>query len=257
LSDAAPLRTHPRIRERRVAVKRDEGLKRLRFLVGSLGVIALGAVAYGVTRSPLLNVDIVHVGGAVNTSPEAVARAAGFDRHPQLADVDPAGAAVRIEGLPWVEHATVVRHWPRSIEVTLLERSPLAALPAAEGGFAVVDATGRVLAIQPEAPPGMVTLTTPTPAPGAGADLTKQARDGLAVLEVLPESVQGRVRSVTVAEDGSLELVLDKAPLVRFGPTTQLRAKVVALETLLARTNLRGVRAIDVRVPTAPVLTRG
>jgi len=46
-------------------------------------------------------------------------------------------------------------------------------------------------------------------------------------------------------------------PTVQFGPAAQVRAKLVALSTLLTRANLKGVRAIDVRAPTAPVLTRG
>jgi hypothetical protein len=45
-------------------------------------------------------------------------------------------------------------------------------------------------------------------------------------------------------------------PTVKFGRAEQVRAKLVALSTLVARTDLKGVRAIDVRVPTAPVLTR-
>ncbi len=46
-------------------------------------------------------------------------------------------------------------------------------------------------------------------------------------------------------------------PIIHFGPPTQVRPKLVALTTLIARANLKGVKAIDVRVPTAPVLSRG
>ena len=42
---------------------------------------------------------------------------------------------------------------------------------------------------------------------------------------------------------------------VIFGDTTQLSAKVVALQTLLAQVNLTAVTSIDLRVPGRPVLT--
>jgi cell division protein FtsQ len=257
MSDATHLATHPRIRERRVAIRRDEGRRRLRMLVG-IGVF-LGAVAvgYGLTRSPLLDVDTVKVQGATNTDAAEVARAAGFDRHPQLADIDPHAAVAAVEALPWVARASVTRRWPGTVEVVLLERSALVAVPAAAGGWALVDVTGRVLAPVEAPPPDMASVVAAVGAPTPGERVDASTRAGISVIEALPPSLQGRVAAVTVGEGDSLDLKLSTGPPVHFGPPTQLRPKLVALSTLLTRANLRGVKAIDVRVPTAPVLTRG
>jgi hypothetical protein len=143
------------------------------------------------------------------------------------------------------------------VEIVLLERSALAAVPAAAGGWALVDATGRVLAPVDAPPAGMTSVVSAAGAPEAGARVDDATLGGLALVEALPPSLQGRVRTVTVAEDTSLDLKLDAGPPVHIGPPAQLQSKLVALSTLLSRTNLRGVKAIDVRVPTAPVLTRG
>lgn len=249
------LRMDPRIRERRVAVRRDEGRRRLRVLIAAAGVVGAVGVAYGVTRSPLLDVDEVRVQGAVRTSADELRRAGGLDGQPQLADVDPVEVAVAVERLPWVQEADVVRHWPGDVEVRLVERTAVATIPAAAGGWSLLDRTGRVLAVDAAAPAGLVQVAGP-PSAGPGEQVGDEVRASLQVLDAMPPSLSARVNGLTLAEDGTLELHATDMPVVRFGPPTQVRQKLVALATLVARTNLRGVAAIDVRVPTAPVLTR-
>jgi len=254
---SAPVAMDPRIRERRVAVRRDVGRRRLRIVVALSSTLVVASGAYAVTRSALLDVDTIRVRGTTNSTPQAIASAAGLDRHPQMLDADPARLATRIESVPWVQQATVARRWPGTVEVTVVERTPLAAMPSAFGGWAVVDATGRVLDAAPAAPAGMPTLSAPDGAPAPGGRVPATARAGLTILESLPASLSARVTGVRVDGGGDLVVAIDKAPLVQFGPATAIRAKLVAVATLLARTNLRGVTGIDVRVPTAPVLTRG
>lgn len=249
------LRMDPRIRERRVAVRRDEGRRRLRVLIAAAGVVGAIGFTYGITRSPLLDVDEVRVRGAAMTTVDDLRQAGGLADHPQLADVDPVAVARAVEALPWVQEAQVVRHWPGDVEITIVERTPVAAVPAAEGGWSLVDRTGRVLALQPEAPEGLVQLAGAA-APSPGKQVTGPVRASLAVLDALPPSLSDRVNGLTLAEDGTLAVHARDLPIVRFGPPTQVRPKLVALATLVARTDLRGVDAIDVRVPTAPVLTR-
>ena len=249
------LRMDPRIRERRVAVLRDAGRRRLRMVLAALGVVGAVAFAFGLTRSPVFDVDEVRVLGAARTTPAEIEQAGGLAHGPQLADVKPAAVAARLARLPWVQEAKVVRHWPGTVEVTLLERTPLATVPAAAGGWAVVDDTGRVLETTPEPQPGMVQVNAPV-APEPGEQVPPATLGALGVLDALPPSLIERVNGLTVAEDGVLDLHAQGLPVIHFGPPTSVRAKLVALTTLVARTNLRGVRAIDVRVPTAPVLTR-
>jgi len=190
----------------------------------------------------------------------AVAAAGHLNHHPQLVDVDPTRTASRIERLPWVERATVVRHWPATVEVTVVERTAVVAVPSAAGGWAAVDGSGRVLEAAAAAPAGLVTVTpagTVAAAPAPGARVGAGIRAAVGVVEALPSTLSGRVTTVRVlADDGQLELVLDAGAVVSFGRPEDVRAKLVALTTLVERTNLKGVRTIDVRVPTAPVLTR-
>jgi cell division protein FtsQ len=245
----------PRIRERRVAVARDAGRRRLRIVVIIGSAVSVLGAAYGITRTPVFDVDEVRVLGATQTPAPEIVRAGGLADHPQLADVEPTTVVARLERLPWVQDARVVRHWPGTVEVTLVERTPMATLPAGGGGWALVDDSGRILGVTPEPAPGLVQIGT-TPAPAPGANVPAATLGGLAVLDALPPSLADRVNGLTIAEDGVIDVHAVGLPIIHFGPPTSVRSKLVALTTLVARTNLKGVSAIDVRVPTAPVLTR-
>ncbi len=238
-----------------MAVRRDAGRRRLSWILVGAGAIAVVAGAYGATRSPLFDVDRVKITGAAFTPGAEIRRAGGLHDKPQIADVEPRVVVRALRRLPWVQDATLVRHWPSTVEIRIVEREPIATLAASGGGWALVDRTGRVLEVQPEAPPGLAVVEAPA-APSPGRQVAPEASAGLAVVDALPASLSQLLEKVTVAEDDSLALGLRGVPTVKFGRAEQVRAKLVALSTLVARTDLKGVRAIDVRVPTAPVLNR-
>ena len=255
LDDRPRVTPHPRIRQRRIEVRRDEGRRRLRALVALLVAVVAGASAYGTTRSPLLDVDHVHVRGAAQAPVADVVRAAGHGR--QMIDLDEHRLAIAIERIPWVQAADVTKRWPGTVEVTLRERTPLAAIVRADGTTSIVDQSGRVLEIRAEPAPELFRVESTSAAGGAGSIVSRANRGALAVVASLPDVLAGRVPSVVVHEDATLELRLDGKVTVVFGPARDIRAKLVALTTVVQKTDLRRVRAIDVRVPTAPVLTRG
>ncbi|HEX7166070.1 MAG TPA: FtsQ-type POTRA domain-containing protein [Acidimicrobiales bacterium] len=255
--DGAPVvRPHPRIRQRRVEVRRDEGRRRLRFLLWSVGVAGAMVLGFGATRSPLLDVDTVEVRGATNTRQEDVLRASGLDRSPPLTDVDAHEVEAAIERLPWVESARVARRWPGTVEVTLLERTPLAAVPAPDGAWALADLSGRVLSHEPAPPGELIRIEHPQPVGAPGSTVPRATLAALRLVDALPPQLAGRVPVIAVGENGGLEVRLDGKTPVQLGPPSQLDAKLVALGTLLQKADLARVASIDVRVPTAPVLTR-
>src|SRR6476620_10843805 len=102
----------PRIRRRRVEVQRQEGRRRLRVLVGITVVVAVGGGGWAATGSPLLDVDRVVVEGATHTPVAEVVAATGIRRGRPMIDVDIRGAQRAVDGLPWVQQATVHRQWP-------------------------------------------------------------------------------------------------------------------------------------------------
>ena len=244
----------PRILQRRLDVARDHARRRGILLGGVLGAVALIAVGVGLTRSPVLDVDHVEITGAANTAPAAIERAGGFADGPAMVDIDPGSSARAIERLPWIAQARVVRHWPATIEVSVLERSPIAVVPAGENGWVLVDTTGRILADDRD-PPGELVKLHAEVTPGPPGELVDTAsRGALRVFDALPAALNGRVTAMATSAD-AVSLTIDGRIAVAFGPPTGVHEKLVALETLLTRVDVKTVKTIDVRVPTAPVIT--
>lgn len=247
----------PRIRRRRVEVRRHEGRRRLRILVGCVAVAGVATAAVGAGRSPLFDVDYVDVRGADRTPRLAVVAAGRLTGHPAMLDVDTATVARRVEALPWVGEATATREWPGTVRVDVVERRPAAVLPAGEGRWALADVTGRVLAVGPDKPPGLPVIGN-VPAPGEpGTTLGRAAEPSLEVAASLSPELRSRIADVAAVEGGEVELQLvPPGGVVRLGPPVDLEEKLRVLATVLARADLAGLVSIDVRVPSAPALTR-
>jgi cell division protein FtsQ len=260
--EAPPVAIDPRIRARRIEVRRDAGRRRLRRLVwlaGGLGVLVLGV---GATRSPLLDVDRVAVLGADSTGPAAVVAASGVTPGDRLVGVPLGEVAERVRRLPWVASATVARSWPGTVRITVVERVPVAALAATQGGSVLLDREGRQLAVVPEVPAGLARLeAAPVDAvPGEAAPAA--VADALAVAASVPATVVDLLVAVGPAPDGpgqvdaTVRLPDGATARLRMGAPDQLERKWLALLGLFDEVDLRRVTTIDLRVPNAPALTR-
>lgn len=249
---SAPAAPHPRIRARRVAVARDVGRRRRRRLNAVLGVLCAVVWTLVGLRSPLLDVDRIQVSGAERTPVAAVEAALGAGRGAPMVEVDAGAAAERVEALPWVAEARVQRLWPGTVRVVVEERRAVAVV-AHPGGWATVDADGRILAVEPEQPAGLVSLAGRRDgAPGAVLD--QADRRLLDAVGELPADVRDDVASLATGAGGIVaELVA--GPCLVLGDATDLEAKVRAGGAVQEDTGLDGGR-IDVRVPAAPALTR-
>ncbi len=249
----------PRMRSRRIAVRRGEGRRRLQRVTLGLGVLALGVAGVAATQSPLLDVDHVTVAGTGHTSEQAVRRAAGIHSGTALMTVDLGAAAGRVEELPWVDRARVTRDWPSTVRIQVTERSVAAIVQVTEDRAALVDSRGRVLSIEawsPDAEPGggdaPLVLTGIEGRVTEGQQLSGDARDALEVATTLRDRLPGAVASVST----DLDAALVEGGTIRFGSTDQLEAKVTAVKTVLSDVDMTCLETLDVRVPGSPALTR-
>ena len=170
----APGAIDPRILERREEVARQRTRRRLKIaaVVGAVVVVVSGV--WVTLHSPVLAARHVTVIGAVHTGVAPVVAAVDLSGQP-LVDVNPGQVAARVEALPWVAHATVIRHWPDDVTVTVDERVAAAVVETPGHGAVLVDKHGHVLSDALGVIPGTVVLSAPvTPGPpgsvlGAGA----------------------------------------------------------------------------------------
>ena len=245
----------PRIRQRRIEVRRVEGRRRLRVLLILGGFFVAALLVWGISRSPLLDVDHVRISGTVHTTPADISAASGVHNGMAMFDVDTGGAAARVRAIPWVLRVRVERHWPATVTIAVVERAPVAAVPGPTG-VAVVDRTGRVLAINPAPPVGVPVLLGLPPAGPPSTRVGGRAADLLAVAQAMPPQVSQRVVGVAAAESGQVELRLKPSGIVRLGPPDQLAEKMLAAETVLTQVDLTRLAVLDVRVPASPAITR-
>jgi cell division protein FtsQ len=220
--------------------------------LAAVGAILLFTGAtWTTTRSAILDVDHIEVAGAVVVTPDQAIAGARLRLGQPMVSVDTGHAERRLRDLPWVDTAVVERAFPNRVRIVLTERVATATSARPEGGWALLDKTGRVLATGPDRPPALpeVVGAGATPAPGASM---APARPALDVVAALPEEIRRTVTRATI--DGDAVTLSMGAREIRFGPPAQLAAKVASLSVLLERVGNRSVAFLDVRVPQAPVV---
>lgn len=240
----------PRIRERRVAVVRAQGRRRLRWLVA---IVVLGILVAGgwlVTHSTLLDVDRIRVTGTQRVAADDVRRASGVRQGDPILLVDIGGVEGRVERLAWVDQARVERRLAGAIDIQVTERIPAVWTRRAPDSVALIDRRGRVLADTPDAPAELSELVGLSAVPPAGQNIAPRAAAG--VLEMLPPELRGRVARV-VADGGAVALALRDGPELRLGPPHDVPAKARAALAVLGTITDPPPAYVDVRVPTAPV----
>ncbi|HUQ39926.1 MAG TPA: FtsQ-type POTRA domain-containing protein [Acidimicrobiales bacterium] len=220
-----------------------------------VGLMVLGVTVGAVTQSPLLDVDRVDIEGSSHTGGEAIRRVGRVEPGRLMLDVHPGPTARAIEALPWVERARVVRDWPGTVRVVITERAPAAVIARPPGGYALVDADGRVLRSVPTVPAGLLAVRNVRNPGPPGTTVTGKVRAAVAVAAAVPTGLRDRIEGVGVATDG-FHLGIRGGGVVRLGGTDQLGAKLRAVLTVLTRVPARDLAILDVRVPRAPVLTR-
>ncbi len=187
---ATPVAIEPRILERREEVARQHRRKRVRVAATVGAVVLVVAAVWGMLHSPVLAARHVTVIGAIHTGTGPVVAAVGLTGQP-LVDVNPGRVAARVEALPWVAHATVARHWPDDITVTVVERAPAAVVESPGHGAVLVDGRGHVLSSAQEAAPGTPVLVAPVATGRPGSVLGPAAAPGLSVLAAVPPRCNG------------------------------------------------------------------
>jgi cell division protein FtsQ len=236
----------PRIRARRVAVMRAEGRRRLRILLAVLASLATVALAWGLTRSPVLDVDRVMITGVEGTDAALVRELTAVDPGTALLDVDTGSLEARLEALPWVKEVDARKSWPNTLTVDVTERTAVAVVPSGTG-WARIDAEGVVIGRESTPDPALIQRLPVIAAPLSVAvgEVHLEAAPGLAVVSALTADLGPWVTAVTVdGERVGLELV--GGVKVSMGPAVLLDDKVTAVRAVLAGVDLTCISTVDV-----------
>lgn len=249
LADAtSSTRIEPRLRQRRIAVKRAAGRKRLRWaVIGGVFVVAIIA-GLAVLGSSWFAINKVKVDGVVYANADAVQAVVDELEGTPVLRADTASAEAQLEAIAWVEDARVTTQFPHGATIEIRERAPVASYQGPDGRFRVIDGHGRVLDVLDAEPVDYLLLVgadSPDLEPGQFAPQGYVAAASLA--QALTPEIRARAESVAVTADGSdLRLMLADDVEIRFGPARDLVNKLVRLQTLLDEVVGGGYRYLDV-----------
>jgi cell division protein FtsQ len=135
----------PRMRERRLAVKRAQGRKRLRWLVVLLVLVILAVAALATFGSSLfaIHADQVTITGNIYTDPDRLHEVVDDLVGTPVLIADTQQAERDLEAIPWVEDAKVTTHFPHGLSIEIRERAPVATYQGPDLKFRVLDRDGR------------------------------------------------------------------------------------------------------------------
>jgi cell division protein FtsQ len=252
--EAATRGIEPRLRQRRIGVKRSANRRRLWWLALGALVLAVAVGVLAVLGSSLFAVDEVTVTGNVYTDQAELDAIVDELTGTAVLLVDTGAVEAQVEAIPWVRDARVRTSFPDSASIEIRERTPVAAMMGADGRARVIDVDGRVLALVDGQPVALVWIAGPGTldvAPGQFASIGYSAAASL-VTKLTPD-IRARVDSMLVTPDGAdlvLVLTSDRGPVeVRFGSAIGENAqieKLVRLQRTLEDVGDKPVTVIDV-----------
>lgn len=239
-----------RIAERRQQVTEDRARGRLRWLVWVVLIVAAVGGIVWLINSPLLSIRSVTVTGADRTDPAAIADS--LDAGPGAPTMSVSAGALEAALLedPWIAQADVIVSWPGSVEIHIVERTPVVAVTidgaafqaAADGVLVDESSTGAI--------PPLIT-TDLSSAVRVGDQISDGSTLGaIEFIAALPPALRRSTEATVVggvvgAEVDSLIIVL--------GRPTDMAAKAAAVEALIA-TGIESGSRIDVTAPLRPAV---
>jgi cell division protein FtsQ len=229
----------------------------------ALGVVTLGALAAGAAwllSTPRFAVVAVEVRGASRVPPERILEVSGIVHGTSLWRVDPAQVRARLEALPEIRRADVVRELPNRVSILVEERRPFTLVHAARLHW--LDEDGRLLgeeknAVATEVPviSGLSEdeLASMRSAPGP------RARAAITLIRALL-----RTGSTLASEISEIDMSRSEGPVlytvdgieVRLG-TEEWEERLARLEGVLAQVATGDVQGVDLRFRDQVVLKRG
>src|SRR5271165_1949797 len=139
-----------------------------------------------------LRIVSITLTGNARVSREEVLATAGVTGTTSLVFLDAEGARKRLKGNPWIADATVLKLYPRELQIRIRERAAFA-LWQKDGAVSVIADDGTVL--EPYVAPGLIRLPLVV---GAGAEI--RAKEFLALLDRHPAMRDSVRASVLVSE---------------------------------------------------------
>lgn len=236
----------PRVRARRIAVRRAKGRKRLIWVAVGAAILLVLVGVIAVLASSLFDVRTVTVQGVVYTNPQQLSAVVDDLRGDAILLVDTRKVEHELEKIAWVESARVTTHFPHEVLIDIRERKPIATFAGSDGKFRVIDRDGRVLDVLDGLPVDYMLVTGANPDVDQGQFAGRPLASAAQLTIALPAEIRSLTESIGVdATAGNLTITFHDGLEVKLGPATDLSTKLVRLLSEV-RGGLDGICELDV-----------
>lgn len=243
------------MRARRSDVEQAAKLRHKKTILALVSVTASAVFAMFAVQSSLLDVDKILITGAVQSDLSAVRDATAIQIGEPLLELDLDAAAANVGELPWVQSAWVERKMNGVVTIHVEERVAFAVLPTVTDDYVVVDRSGLQLAGLSNRPAGFIPINGVEASGVVGTPAPPSAQAAMKLIGSVSDDLATHIERIYF-DEADLYLDLKEGGRVALGSDSGLTDKLVSLETMLDRVDLRCLFEIDLRVPSAPALTR-
>jgi cell division protein FtsQ len=248
-----------RVRRRRAGrSRRWRSLPPLLLLV--LAPAVLGLAVHWILTAPHFAVAAVEVQGASRVPADDVRTAAGIVPGSNLWRLDTRGVLARVEAMPEIRHARVIRALPNRVTIVVEERRPFTLVHG--GRLHWMDEEGRVLgeASQVVAPPlPVVSGLSDEELASMRSRPAPRARVAIDIIRTLLRTGSGLVSQISEIDmsgrDGPVLYTVDGVEIRLGGEAWEER--LARLEAVLAQVATQDVTTVDLRFRDQVVLQRG
>ncbi len=228
----------------------------LRILLGITLVLGVIFGAIFLYRSDAFHVENVTVSGVSHLTDHEITRLAAVAADSTLLRLDEDGIRQRLAQNAWVQSVEVKRVFPGTVELSIVEREPAAAVRVNEKSTWVVAADGAWLSAATgadwEKNPRIVDVDASMSAPVSGVACGDEGiMNALKVVSALGERTKGELDTISAPSAAKTSLNLKNGVNVAFGDASEVAAKEAAIWGILDKFAGQ-VSYINVRVPSRP-----
>jgi hypothetical protein len=220
--------------------------------------VLLPAAAYGGYRLatwPAFEPKEILVAGNMHVSTSEIRRRAAIPLDANVWFLNKRAAEQRVDALPWVRATQIHRALPARVQITVIEREPVACV-VSNGASYLVDVDAHVIESSCPAREMLRVTFPPLEAQRPGAVLDAAILRRMLADAATLRAAQLGATSVGLDRFGGLEAQLGAGVRVRFGDDADLARKAGLIGPILAAygSHRDRIAAIDVRAASTPVV---
>ena len=245
-SPAASAAGASRFRQRRIAIRRAAGRRRLRWFSVAGIAVAVVLVVLLLLTSPILSIREVQVEGNVYADPTVLGEVISDLKGEPILTADLHGAELRLEAIPWVREVSLSSHLPSRVLIQIVEREPIGFYRAVDGFNRVIDRDGRVLDVIEGDPLDYVPIRGTGPNLSAGDSVGQPFLGAAQLVNALPSDLRARLVSMAVSAEGEVSMTLTDEVEVLFGRPDDFQTKLVGVVNEIKKQGSSKYAIIDV-----------